>query len=439
MNNSFVSFSLRLLFLTTFGIPVALHAQEADESDSEVRENPVIEQTAGMAGAPVHYPPYIRHDINHIDLNGADWSGLRTRIAGAGDSAVSFVHIGDSHLQADFATAVVRERLQRAYGSHGRGLIIPFRLAGTNEPTDYVFSSPDGMITSRLLKMPWPTDMTFTGVAVAPVDRSSFRLRLKAQEPFDALAFHATADGLEVKKATLPDGTEVPVGQSAADRTLYVVLPQECTELTLTLSAPRDLAVGGVELVRGRTGVSYHVIGNNGATYSTYSLIGDMGRGVAGLHPDMVIISLGTNEAFGRISSHDFRKTIDELVSDIRRHNPSARLLLVTPAECYRRSVRRVRRRRGKRRRTRRVTSYSVNPNIARMRDVIIDYGKDNHIPVYDWYAVAGGEGAAARWLADKNLGRDRIHLTAAGYRLQGALLADALSSILNPSPSDHK
>ena len=44
-------------------------------------------------------------------MNGADWSVLRHRLAHADSSRVSIVHIGDSHLQADMATSVVRRRL----------------------------------------------------------------------------------------------------------------------------------------------------------------------------------------------------------------------------------------------------------------------------------------------------------------------------------------
>ena len=125
------------------------------------------------------------------------------------------------------------------------------------------------------------------------------------------------------------------------------------------------------------------------------------------------------------------RADIDALVTDLRRHNPGAELLLVTPAECYRRSTTR----RGRGRRRRRVTTYAVNPNISRLRDVIADYARTHHIALYDWYEVAGGRGSGARWLADRNLGRDRIHLTADGYRLQGHLTADALLNALSTDP----
>lgn len=407
---------------------IAAYAQ--DDSQADLRENPEMEAPAGPPATHISYPPYVRLGVNHIDMNGADWSDLASHFAASADTPVSVVHIGDSHLQADMATAVTRERLQQIYGDSGRGLIIPFKLAGTNEPADYSITSPDGWVTSRLLKMPWPTDMSFTGVAVQSVSPTA-TLTVRARSLFDRLTVFATSDGLEIDTVTDENGDKIQFEATSVGRRTVISLDRPCTEVRLSLSRPHDVAVGGISLSNGHNGLAYHVIGNNGATYSTYSLIGSMGRDVAALSPQLIIISLGTNEAFGKMTDAAFRLNIDDLVGELRRSNPEARLLLVTPAECQRRTSRRVRRK-GRRRRYRTVRSYSVNTNVKRMRDVIVAYGRDNGIPVYDWYDVAGGTGSSAKWLADKTLNKDRVHLTYKGYLLQGNLFTDALLDAIN-------
>lgn len=45
--------------------------------------------------------------------------------------------------------------------------------------------------------------------------------------------------------------------------------------------------------------------------------------------------------------------------------------------------------------------SYKTNTAIARVRNIILDYARENHIAVYDWYEVAGGEGASTKWITD--------------------------------------
>ena len=114
------------------------------------------------------------------------------------------------------------------------------------------------------------------------------------------------------------------------------------------------------------------------------------------------------------------------LVSSLREHNPEATLLLTTPQECYRRRYVR----RGKRRRRTRV--YAVNPKIEQMRSAINAYGEEHNIAVFDWYEAAGGAGSGAKWLNNRLMNTDRVHLTWDGYHLMGDMLADALLNELS-------
>ena len=121
------------------------------------------------------------------------------------------------------------------------------------------------------------------------------------------------------------------------------------------------------------------------------------------------------------------------MVRDIRKNNPGAKILLTTPMECQRSKRVATRTSRKGRRRTVYSKSYSVNENVKRLRDVILRYGRENHIPVYDWYEVAGGDGASTLWIENGLMNTDRIHNTFAGYDLQGDLLYNALETALNP------
>jgi lysophospholipase L1-like esterase/LysM repeat protein len=58
------------------------------------------------------------------------------RLENLEENQVCIFHFGDSHLQADGFSGVVRTELQKKYGSAGRGLVFPYRLAKTNHPRD---------------------------------------------------------------------------------------------------------------------------------------------------------------------------------------------------------------------------------------------------------------------------------------------------------------
>ena len=57
------------------------------------------------------------------------------------NSKTSIFHIGDSHLQADYISHTIRTSLQKEFGNAGRGLILPLKIAKTNEPFNYLTQS----------------------------------------------------------------------------------------------------------------------------------------------------------------------------------------------------------------------------------------------------------------------------------------------------------
>lgn len=394
---------------------------EEDEEQTDVRENPNIggEEVHEPYVRTIDVPSYVNEEANRIEMNGDDWTELAKVFADAKNRTVSVVHIGDSHLQADVATGVVRKHLTEYFGSsNGRGLVVPFRLAGTNEPYDYSFTSRAIFTTSKLLKKPWATAMRFTGIGIKPA-AATFEIAITAREEFDALNVYFSGSDLRLNSANV-SGENMTFVTFAEEGLLKVILTEKTLNISLKMSG-KGVTIHGVNLIDGNVGLSYHVIGNNGATFASYSGIDNVGEDVSTLNPDLIILSLGTNEAFGRLSTGILRSQIDALVTELRLANPTSHILLTTPQECQRRTSRRRRRKK----------TYAVNTNVKAARDVILQYGKDNGIAVYDWYAVAGGTYSSSKWIGDKFFNTDRIHLTIAGYTLQGNLMAEALINAL--------
>ncbi len=411
---------------------IAAVPKKADTADKHTRINP---QLGRPDPKPVEISDYVflNRNANHIELNGADWSGLIHKfenIGNHGGKNVSIVHIGDSHIQADGNTGRVRSYLQKVYGNAGRGLMAPLRIAGTNQPLDYTLSTSGGASTSTLLKQPWKVNMGFTGVAVKPAAQHA-TFSLSDKSPFNILRIYANGP-VSISKVT-SGGEEIQHHSTSTEWGAQVNLAHRVESVNITISG-RNLIVYGFDARDTETpGVLYHAIGNNGATFSTYSKIGSEGEGIALLDPDLVILSLGSNEAFGNISDAEFYRQIDNLVKEIREHNPKAEILLTTPSECQRSVYTTSRVRSKKKKRPRRVTSrsYQINTNVERLRNVILKYGKENNIPTYDFYSVAGGKGASAKWLQKGLLSTDRIHRTWNGYYLEGNLIYNALSHLL--------
>lgn len=186
-------------------------------------------------------------------------------------------------------------------------------------------------------------------------------------------------------------------------------------------------------------GITFSYIGRNGAT-SRHLLSESYMRRFAGHEPDLIILSLGTNEAHGMGYREDLHEQqLDAFLTRLRRACPDAVILLTTPPGDYlvtryvnyrrtSRSSRRVRTVRHVRR---------PNPMSARCASFLVDYAKEHGLPVWDMFAVCGGESSAqSNWVRGGYMRADRIHFEPRGYALQGRLLGEALARALTMPPA---
>lgn len=413
---------------------IAAVPQKPDVADKQTRINPHLGHPSPKPVAITEYT-FLNHSANHIELNGADWQGVIDKFAhlGLSDAGnVSIVHIGDSHIQADGNTGRVRLNLQKEYGNAGRGLMAPLRIAGTNQPIDYSMALSGGASTATLLKTPWHVKMGFTGVAVKAAAANPV-FKISDKTPFNRLIIYAN-EPVKIQNVTA-DGAPLQFTATQTDNGAVINLAKHTSAASVTINGNQAVVYGFDARDTDTPGVLYHAIGNNGATYATYSKIGNFGNEMAALTPDVVIVSLGSNEAFGNVSDATFYNEIDALVKDIHNANPDALIMLTTPSECQRSVYTKAYTTKGKGKKKRRTATtkrtYQTNTNIERLRNVILRYGKENNIATYDFYAVAGGKGASGQWLQHGLLSADRIHRTWNGYYLEGNLFYNALSALL--------
>lgn len=406
-----------VVFITQTSI---LWSNPADITDIQIRENPNIETDVDSTHiASYNNYNYLNLKNNSINYNGSDWHYFYADLAQSDNKIINIVHIGDSHIQADIATGCTRKLLQAKLGNAGRGLIIPFKMAQTNEPKDYSFTSNSKWVSSKAIKKQWKYPMGFTGISITPVD-NVFDITINThtkttREPFNGIRIYHDNSNIKIDSIFNNSVSEVKY----SDKYFDINLCDTTSHISLQISAETNISIFGAALSNTSPGVTYHAIGNNGATYDTYNRIGHIGQDISSLNPSLVILSLGANEAFSNISTDNFYQAIHNLVSDIKESNPNVAILLVTPMECHKK---RYVRRKGRRRRI-----YVVNDKILSLRNQIIKYGKENNVAVYDWYDVAGGKGSSNKWIKDNLMSRDHIHNTVAGYEIQGTLLYEAL------------
>ena len=341
---------------------------------------------------------------------------------------VNIVQIGDSHIQADFLSGTARQNIQKDFGNAGRGLIVPGRVAHTNEAYTIVTSSSFKWDSRRVVFTEQLLPIGIGGITIStqvplasfsiktlnypPLDYSFDRLTLFYQKDFTSFNF-------SVKDTANQDLAFIgPFTFELYSNTSKVFLPMPKNEIIIQALAPnsnqKQAIIFGVSLENGKKGVVYHAIGVNGAKYRHYNEARYFAEQSTALRPDLFILSLGTNEAldYPYIDSKLFNY-IDQLVETLKARNPGAKFIFTVPPDSYRKKTRR-------------------NPGIERVRDIIIRYADQHNLAYWDLYAAGGGNHSADAYRKNNLIQRDGIHFTKDGYELQGNLLYEALIKSYN-------
>jgi lysophospholipase L1-like esterase len=167
----------------------------------------------------------------------------------------------------------------------------------------------------------------------------------------------------------------------------------------------------GMSLENEDPGVIYHSIGLNGAYLNSYLRNQFFDEQLNQLSPDLIIISLGTNDGYmsdTRFCIDCFHQNYRKLIKNIQAKNPNASILLTTPGDYYRK----------------RRYHNANNQNIVRViRSLAEEFGTG----VWDFNAVMGGEYSIRTWHRNGLSQNDLVHYTLEGYLVQGELLYEAL------------
>lgn len=167
------------------------------------------------------------------------------------------------------------------------------------------------------------------------------------------------------------------------------------------------------------TGVQYHAIGINGATFEIYNQSVSLWEQVAGMKPDLFIISLGTNDAQAReITDTELHRQVTQMLDKLKKASPSSSVLITTTADSFKKGA--------------------PNRELWNLNLSLFSYCTSNNIPVWDMYRVTNGFGSAYNWLRKRMMNGDGIHFTAPAYKIQGQLLFNALAKGYNSYVSSY-
>lgn len=154
-----------------------------------------------------------------------------------------------------------------------------------------------------------------------------------------------------------------------------------------------------------------------GTKYADYNDLAELDQQLISEQPDLVIISLGTNDAFSGSYKSGFYNKIDRLVKKVDSLAKGASLLLTTPADALKPN--------------RTTGTYAHLPELEFVVEQIIRYATDHKMAYWNLHQVMGGSYSMNRWVQKKLAAPDHIHFTPKGYAQIAGWLSAALVNSL--------
>ena len=343
------------------------------------------------------------------------------------DRKLNFYHIGGSHIQADIYTHDFRTFLQSNWpGLDGeRGLVFPFGLASTNNPSNYNFSSPNNWTGFRSVSAR-PEDLQYglTGAAIKCADSLivvNFKhMRSLVKPPFNRLRiYHNTGEFFYDMNFGSQELFVTDTYHHADLGYSEIRFSDKMDSLDIqfirTCNIATSLEIYGFEFLNDLPGITYNAIGINGAGLYTYLGNEHFLRDLKIHPPDFFAFSLGTNDAYTSYENFNpqkYKENLEEMMKLILTVNPKCAILLTVPNDCL-------------------FNKKHVNKNTERQREVIYQLAAKYEQAVWDFYGIMGELGSSKSWKENGLMQADCVHFTAGGYHIKGSLLIDAFLKYL--------
>ena len=342
---------------------------------------------------------------------------------------MNVVHIGGSHIQADVISNRIRRNLNSINDSiySGRGIIFPYSVAKTNNPSNYKVTYKGIWSASRNVSNGYVDTLGVTGIAVTTNDVSA-EISVDLN-PYDDIA-HWQFNRLRIlgyasSPAVVPilkleDTLCMEPEYDEASSSYLFKMNGSYETFSIAFkqndSVPHSFTLTGIIPENDVPGVVYHAIGVNGADVPDYLSCRNFERDLNTINPDAVVFAIGINDTFNSTySDTSFMANYDSLIGRIKSVAPDCFFIFVTNNDSFRKT------KKGNK------THYSVNENGDNAREVFRALAEKHDGAVWDLFSIMGGLESMADWEYEGLAKKDKIHFTNKGYTLLGDLFFNAL------------
>ncbi|MCL1967815.1 MAG: SGNH/GDSL hydrolase family protein [Fibromonadales bacterium] len=312
---------------------------------------------------------------------------------------VSIVHIGDSHVQPDYFTHAIRQPLQQKFGDGGRGFIFPYNLNKHVAARPYHFTSNAAWKICRNNqphKCDPGTEFGLSGYGFS-TKAEQFVLSVKARE--DKHKFNTI-------KIVSPTASLYSLKQKYQLREPFVLEYHQKKPISSISFFPAKklelYSLNGLVVEKDAPGLIYHNIGVLGSMVSNFNANPLFFEQLPVLMPDLVIVSLGTNESFNDVTAEKYIEQVELFINNTRKLCQNVPVLITTPPISL-------------------LSEKRFNTYILEYTNALL---KKDNIAIWDLYSFLDRLMGPEKDISAIKITGDDVHYTFDGYVYQGAAFA---------------
>jgi len=365
---------------------------------------------------------FIRYDLNGLhnfgdDKYSANFYNKLEKLVNTGEGKISVVQIGGSHIQAGTFSGQIRSRLQQMNGemNAGWGFMFPYRIARTNSPFGYYIRYNGNWQSCRNVETRKNCTLGVGGIsATTSSPTAELTILLEPENDLD-YSFNKVRVFYENTGSNYTVSVDSSILKNVVrtDEYLDFELNTHVDSLNLIIQKTENtdgsFTLFGITTESAPNGFVYNGIGVNGAQVPSFLNCILFEKQLEILKPDLVILGLGINDAYGkRFSQSQYELNYSMLISAIRKAAPQTAIIFTTNNDSY-------------------LYRRYVNKNGEKVKQSMLKMAKEYDAGVWDMYEVMGGLNSVVLWEKNGLAQRDKIHFTREGYLILGDLFFNAM------------
>jgi len=411
-------------------------AEENDEVDVDaVRER--VKQSYEMTCNETMYDSlhffrsYLKENPNRIYLPNDDYTFFDTLFAQLNEApkqgkTYRIMHYGDSQIEMDRISSVVRQKLQELFGGSGPNMVPPIQPIPTISVSQYnnglsrymVYGDANRASHNRYGVMSQFGQVNGNGsITFVQSSHSQSLEKVKEISTVSVLLGRNSQDfAITLKCDTLPAETKTLAANDSVSLVTWQ-LPVNVRRGTLNFKGNAEIYA---VLLDGEPGVALDNVSLRGCSGTIFTRINEavMRQSFELLNTRLIIMQFGGNRMPGISSPKNITPYMTELetqINYIKRVAPKAKVLFIGPADMGR--------------------SYNGKMDtwrgLPQLNDSLRAMALRNDVAYWDMFNVMGGQGSMAQWVKHNPplAGPDYIHFTFRGAQSIGTDLAKSFTT----------